>query len=116
MVALGALCGLDGCARHDFLKLHYLNEFVAGTRAIFLPANVALAPVGGDLASGVHQVGSIYDASGNLEKSLQVSDAGAVVHDALMIALADAGLKPIALGSCIDPKDLQPGVDVILSC
>jgi len=116
MLTLGVLWGFSGCARRDFLKLHYLNEFVPGTRAIFLPANIALAPIGGDLASGIHDVGSIYDASGDLEKSLQISDAGAVVHDALMTALTDAGLKPIALDSNLDPKDLQPGVDVILSC
>jgi hypothetical protein len=116
MLTLGVLCALGGCARRDLLKLHYLNEFVPGTRAIFLPANLALAPVGGDLASGVHDVGNIYSSSGNLEKTLQVSDAGAVVHDALMTALSDAGLKPIALGSAIDPTELPPGVDVMLSC
>jgi hypothetical protein len=116
MLTLGVLCALSGCARRDFLGLHYLNEFVPGTRAIFLPANLALAPVGGDLAAGIHEVGSVHDASGNLEKSLQVSEVGAVVHGALMTALADAGLKPIALDSAIDPKDLPPGVDVMLSC
>jgi hypothetical protein len=116
MFTLGVVCALGGCARRDYLKLHYLNEFVPGTRAIFLPAKLALAPVGGDLAAGIHEVGSVHDSAGNLEKSLLVSDAGAVVHDALMTALSDAGVKPIALESGIDPKDLQPGVDVMLSC
>jgi hypothetical protein len=115
-LALAALCALVGCAPREILKLHYLSGFVPGTRAIFLPANIALAPVGGDLASGTHDVGGVYSSSGNLEKGLQVSDAGAVVHDALMTSLADAGLKPIALDSSIDPKDLKTGVDLTLAC
>jgi hypothetical protein len=61
-------------------------------------------------------VGAIYSSSGHREKVLQVSDAGALVHDALMTSLADAGLKPIAPGSGIDPKDLKTGVDLMLAC
>jgi len=114
--ALVSLYALAGCAPREVLKLHYLNGFVPGTRAIFLPANIAVAPIGGDLTSGTHAVGSVYSSSGHLEKVLQVSDAGAVVHDALMTSLADAGLKPIALDSVIDPKDLKTGVDVMLAC
>ena len=114
--ALFSLCALAGCAPREVLKLHYLNGFVPGTRAIFLPANIAVAPIGGDLASGAHDVGAVYSSSGHLEKVLQVSEAGAVVHDALLTSLADAGLKPIALGSSIDPKDLKTGADVMLAC
>ena len=114
--ALLTLCALAGCAPREVLKLHYLNGFVPGTRAIFLPASIAVAPVSGDLASGTHDVGNIYSPSGHLEKVLQVSDAGAVVHDALMTSLADAGLKPIAVDSSIDPKDLKTVVDAMLSC
>ncbi len=113
VVSLGALAG---CARRDVLKLHYLSGFVPGTHAIFTSASIAVAPVGGDLASGAHEVGGIYDSSGHLEKTLRVADAGAVVHGALMTSLADAGLKPIALDASIDPKDLKSGIDVMLSC
>lgn len=115
-LALVCLCVLAGCERREVIKLHYLNGFVPGTRAVFLPANIAVAPVGGDLASGTHPVGNVYDASGRLEDALQVSDAGAVVHDALMVSLADAGLKPVGLESTVDPKELKIGIDVMLTC
>jgi len=115
-VALASLCALAGCAPREVLKLHYLNGFVPGTRAIFLPANIAVAPISGDLAAGIHHVGGVYNSSGNREKVLEVSDAGAVVHDALMTSLADAGLKPIALDSSVDPKDLKAGIDLMLEC
>jgi hypothetical protein len=107
---------LAGCTSREIVKLHYLPGFVPGTRAIFLPANVAVAPVSGDLASGGHEVGGIYDSSGHLQKTVQVSDAGLTVNYALMTSLGDAGLKPIAIESAIDPKDLKPGVDVVLNC
>ena len=109
-------CALAGCAPRETIKLHYLNGFVPGNRAIFLPAGIAVAPVGGDFASGIHEVGGIYDSSGRLQKLLHVSDAGTVVHDALMVSLADAGLKPLALGPGIGPTDLKPGIDMMLSC
>jgi hypothetical protein len=122
--ALAALCALIGCASgctsRDTLKLHYLNGIVPQTHAVFLPANIAVAPVGGELAVGSYDVGNIYNSSGGLEKHLSVSGAGAAVHDALMTGLADAGLKPIALDNPIGLKDLagdlQPGVDAMLSC
>ena len=114
--ALLGLCALAGCARRDVIQLHYLSGFVPGTHDIFLPAHIAVAPIGGDLASGVHEVGGIYDPTGHLEKGLQVADAGAVVHDALMTGLADAGLKPIALDAPVSPGDLSAGVDVMLTC
>ena len=74
------------------------------------------APIGGNLASGTHDVGGVYDSSGHLEKGLRVSEPGTVMQGALMTGLADAGLKPIALSSSIDLKDLSTGVDVMLSC
>jgi hypothetical protein len=114
--ALVTLCAVAGCAPREIIKLHYLSGFVPGTRAIFLPASVAVAPIAGDLASGTHEVGSVYLSSGHREKVLQVSDADAVVHDAIITSLADAGLKPIALGSNISPKQLKTGIDVMLTC
>jgi hypothetical protein len=114
--ALVSWCILAGCAPREVIKLHYLPGFVPGTRAVFLPANLAVAPVSGDLASGTPEVGGIYDSSGRLAKLLQVSDAGAVVNHALMNSLADAGLKPIALESGMDSKNLKMGVDLMLTC
>ena len=107
---------MAGCAPREVIKLHYLNGFVPGTRAIFLPANIAVAPISGDLAICAHQVGGVYSSSGQLEKVLLVSDAGSVVHDALMTSLADAGLKPIAIHAGLSPGDLPNGVDLMLSC
>jgi len=116
MFALAVLLALAGCTPREVLKLHYLSGFVPGTHAIFLPANIAVAPVGGELASGTHDVGNIYNSSGIVEKGLHVSETGAIVHDALMIGLADAGLKPIAIHGGTTPSDLEPGVDSMLSC
>ena len=110
------LCALLGCTSRETLKLHYLTGFVPGTRATLPPINLAVAPIAGELASGTHEVGHIYTSSGLIQKTLSVSNSGAMVHDALMIGLADAGLKPIALDQPIDPKDLPAGTDLMLSC
>jgi hypothetical protein len=115
-LALVSWCAISGCARREVIKLHYLSGFVPGTRAIFLPANLAVAPVGGDLASGTHEVGAVYDPSGHIQQVVRISEAGPVVRDALMTSLADAGLKPIALASVIAAKELQNGIDVMLTC
>jgi hypothetical protein len=113
--ALILVCALAGCAPREIIKLHLLSGFVPGTRAIFLPAKIAVAPIGGELAAGTHEIGGIYSASGQLEKVLQISDGGAMVHDALLTSLTDAGLKPIALTSG-DPKAMPGGIDVLLTC
>jgi hypothetical protein len=106
----------SGCARREVLQLHYLNGFVPGTRAIFSPIKVAVARIAGDLASGSHDVGGVYDVTGEREEILSVSNAGAAVHQAVISGLADAGLKPISIDSGLDPKNLPPGIDLILSC
>jgi hypothetical protein len=105
---------LAGCTPPDVLRLHYLNEFVPGTRAIFPPIRVAVLPVGGKLASGTHEVGKIYNSSGQMEKRMAVADAGAIVRDALMAGLSDAGLKPLALTAPDDSNTL--GFDPLLRC
>jgi len=106
----------SGCARREVLQLHYLNGFVPGTRAIFPPVKVAVAPIGGNLASGTHDVGGVYSATGERQEILSISNAGAAVHDALMSGLADSGLKAIALDTDLDPKNLPPGIELSLSC
>ena len=114
--ALISLCALAGCAPREVIKVHYLNGFVPGTRAIFLPAKVAVGPLGGDLATGTHNLGAVYSSSGKTEKVLQVEGVGAVVHEALMTSLTEAGLKPIALDAAVGPKDLPSGIDMMLLC
>ena len=107
---------LAGCSPGEVIKLHYLNGFVPGTRAIFNHTNLAVAPIEGDPRGGLREVGSVFDAKGKREKLLQVSDAEVTIHNALMAALADAGLRPIALPQDFDAHDLPPGVDAILTC
>lgn len=111
-----ALLMLAACAPREELKIHFLTGFVPGTRAIFLPAAIGVAPVGGDLATANHDVGYIYNASGEIEKRLSVSAGGAILGQALMASLEDSGLKPIALPARIEPNELPRGVDVMLIC
>jgi hypothetical protein len=106
----------SGCARREVLQLHYLNGFVPGTRAIFAPVKVAIPPIAGELAVGNHDVGGVYNPTGERTKILSVSNAGATIHAALISGLADSGLKPIALDTDLDPKNLPPGIDLSLSC
>jgi hypothetical protein len=87
---------LAGCTHLDVLKLHYLNGFVPGSHAIFEPREIGVMPVDGDLASGTHEIGAIHNAGGKIEKRLAVADAGALISRALISALNDAGLKPVA--------------------
>ena len=116
MLALLGCFALAAATPRDFLKLHYLNEFVPGTRAILPPVRVAVLPVGGELASGTHDVGKVYNSSGQLEKPMAVVDAGTVLHDALMAGLSDAGMKPIALSAPDDAINLKTGIDLLLYC
>lgn len=115
-LALLVLCVSGGCARREVLQLHYLNGFVPGTRAIFAPAKIAIPPIAGDLASGNHDVGGVYSATGERKEILSVSNAGAAIHQGLMSGLADSGLKPIAIDTVVDPGSLPQGIDLILSC
>jgi hypothetical protein len=96
------------------LGLHYLPGFVPGSQDVFHPAKVAVLPVGGSLASGRVEVGSIYDDRGLLEKNLFVSDAGTVATRALIRALADGGLAPVALDA-MPAGGLPSGIDYLLT-
>lgn len=113
-LALAVVLAAAGCQHPQVLKLHYLNGFVPGSHQTFHSAHIAIPPPQGRLASGRHDVGAIYSQSGNLERRLAVSDTGAVVQNALMTALADAGLHPIRLEAQPSPADLKPGTDLML--
>ena len=116
MLALLGWFALAAAPPRDTLKLHYLNEFVPGTRAIFSAIRIAVLPVGGELASGIHDVGKVYNSSGQVEKPLEVADSGAVLRDALMSGLSDAGLKPVAVSAPDEANALKPAVDLLLYC
>lgn len=96
------------------LDLHYLPGFVPGSQHVFHPAKVAVLPVGGSLATGRVEVGSIFAAAGVSDKDLYVSDAGVVATRAVIRALADAGLTPVALDA-MPAGGLPPGVDYLLT-
>jgi hypothetical protein len=104
-----------GCDRGATLKVHYLDGFVPGTHAVFSPAKIAVAPTVGDLATGTHDIGALYSPTGELEKTFAISDAGALIGVALMTSLIEAGLEPIAFDSQMPSRDLQPGVDLMLT-
>ena len=94
-----AILALVSSNSREVIKLHCLKGFVPGTRAIFRPTNLTVATTSGELASGSHDIGGIYDASGSIETQLAVNDAGPMLHDAIVTALADAGLKPTSTSS-----------------
>src|ERR1700733_564339 len=116
MLALLGWFVLAAATPHEVLELHYLNGFVPGTRAVFPPVRLPLMPVKGGLASGTHEVGKIYNSSGSVEAQMEVTDAGAIVRDALMTGLSDAGLKPTAPSTPGAANASKPGADFFLAC
>jgi hypothetical protein len=114
-LALAVVSAAAGCARPHVLKLHYLNGFVPGSHQIFYAARVAVPPPQGLLAEGEHEIGAIYAASGDTQRTLAIANLSAVVQDAIVAALSDAGLHPIHLDSEPAPGGLKPGTDLILT-
>ena len=105
---------LAGCKPSPHLDVHYLPDFVPGSRNIFRPAKIAVTPTGGTVASGDYQVGAIYSADGSVETPLVVADAPRTFNNALIKGLTDSGLVPVALDS--NPADGKPpeGSDFLL--
>jgi hypothetical protein len=114
-LALAVVSAAAGCERPHVVKLHYLNGFVPGSHQIFHEARVAVPPPRGILAQGEHEIGAIYAASGDTQRTLAIRNLGAVVQDAVAAALADAGLHPIRLESEPALGGLKPGTDLILT-
>lgn len=117
MLALAALAVLGSCRGRDALAVHYLAQFVPGSRALFAPAAVALAPPkGAALTRQEIRVGAIYGATGAVDRPLYVRGFGPLLRDALAAGLADAGLRPMALGRA--PADHRPpaGAEFLLTC
>ena len=108
---------LIGCEPRTQLKLHYLPGFVPGSQNVFRPAKIAVPPTTttGNFSSGDSEVGAIYSAEGLAQTPLAVADAGRTFNRALVKALSDAGLAPVALDSI--PADGRPpdGSDFILT-
>ncbi len=108
-VAILAWAGcLPGCQRspEPALTLHYLPGFVAGTRDLFAPAALAIAPPQGPFAQGRVRLGSIFGADHKVERKLYAEDGGKSLAESLARGFADAGLKPSVLGAV--PPDHKP--------
>src|SRR5579862_3486351 len=99
VVALALALALTGCKPRTRLELHYLPCFVPGSQNIFAPAKIAVLPTTGNFGAGVSEAGAIYAPDGTVETPLVVSDAAGAFNRALIQALADAGLAPVALSS-----------------
>jgi hypothetical protein len=96
-----------GCRlREPALRLHYLPGFVPGTRNVFAPATIAIAPPGGKATQDRLEVGGIFDPDGKLRSKLHVRDLRLTLAQALACGLKDAGLSPIVLNMV--PRDLKP--------
>jgi hypothetical protein len=114
LVALAVSCAA-GCKPASNLRLHYLPGFVPGSQQVFIPARIAVAPAGGELAQRRFHVGAIYGSDGILQRHLFVENLGPVVTAAVVRALADAGLKSEAL-TAAPAGDLPPlGIDYLLT-
>lgn len=96
-----------GCRlRAQTLHLHYLPGFVPGTRNVFAPAEIAIAPPGGEATHDWLEVGAVFDPDGEPRSKLHVRDLSTILADALACGLRDAGLGPIVLNAA--PWDLKP--------
>jgi hypothetical protein len=111
-----ALAIAPGCKSAPTLRLHYLPGFVPGSERIFGPVRIAVLPADGALATGRVRVGGVYSAEGSVERSFYAEDLGGAVTAAVIRALADAGLKPVASGPLRHgAASLPVGVDYVLA-
>ncbi len=105
-----------GCKSAPALRLHYLPGFVPGSERIFGPVRIAVLPPDGAIATGRVRVGGVYSADGTVERSFYAEDLGGVVSAAVIRALADAGLKPVASGPLRrGAASLPVGIDYVLA-
>ncbi|HEY6395247.1 MAG TPA: hypothetical protein VIX12_07490, partial [Candidatus Binataceae bacterium] len=103
-----------GCEPRESIRLHYLPGFVPGSRAVFWPAKIAIPPARGEKASGQVTLGGIFAPSGAVRKRLKISDPGKTVTAAIVNAVADSGLVPVAIDSIPADSAPPPGADFIL--
>jgi len=83
---------------------------VPGSQHVFAPAEVAVRPTA-LRAPDVIEAGAVYDADNKRITQIVVRDLADTVSDAILRALGDAGLKPVA----IESGDAPPaGVDFVI--
>lgn len=112
-----ALAVFGSCRGHSSLALHYLPQFVPGSRGLFAPAAVAIAPPAGAAVKRQRiRVGAIYGATGAVDHTLYVHGLGPLMRDALRVGLADAGLRPMPLSGAPAANRPPAGADFLLTC
>ena len=113
-MAIAVAIAACGCGPRKHLKIRYLSGFVPGSQNVFRPARIAIAPTDGSFAAGRVEVGHIYDADGTQQSSLTVSDPRRIVTRAIVTALRDSGLQPVALDAAPGADTSPEGVDFVL--
>ena len=89
----------SACQSRHALKLRHLRGFVPGTRNIFEPARVAVAPPSGLAAIAEPQVGMVCLADGKIESELYATNLESLLVAALVTQLRDSGLDAFALAA-----------------
>ena len=107
-IVAAAILSCAGCRQgpEPGLELHYLPGFVPGTRDLFAPAGLAIAPPQGRLAQGRVKLGSIFNAERKVDRRLYAEDAGKTLAESLARGFTDAGVKPAVLSAT--PPDHKP--------
>jgi hypothetical protein len=98
-----------GCSRPG-RALHYLPGFVPGSQHVFKSAVIAVTPTA-SREPDVIEAGGVYDSDGKQVEQIVVRDLTDTVNDAVVRALSDAGLKPVAIES---GAGLPEGADFVL--
>ena len=112
-IALGACAGCRSL--EPPLQVHYLPQFVAGTRNLYRGATIALAPPGGIVARGRVKVGAIYGPDGTVQRRLYVEHFSTALRRALARGLRDAGLEVIASRAAPADRPAPSGIDFALA-
>ncbi len=100
---------LAGCRhRAPVLDLHYLPGFVPGTRNVFAPVIVAIAPPGGLAVRDRLELGAVIGPDASVERKLYAGDLQKLIADGIARALADAGLRPVLIDA-MPPNKKPPG-------
>ena len=111
-----ALAAWAGCrSLEPPLQVHYLPQFVAGTRNIYRRATIAIAPPGGIGAHDRVEVGAIYAPGRALQRRLYVEDFSGVLREALARGLRDAGLDAIVSRASSVDRPVPSGIDFTLA-
>jgi hypothetical protein len=84
-----------GCSRRG-RALHYLPGFVPGSQNVFKSVVIEVTPTASRMPD-VIEAGAVYDPDGKPIEQISVRDLTDTVNDAIVRALSDAGLKPVAI-------------------